>query len=43
MKGATRYHCTPNRTAKIKNSDKPNAGKDAEKRNLSYIAIGSVE
>ena len=43
MKGATRYHYTPNRTAEIKNSDKPNSGKDAEKLNHSYIAIGSVE
>lgn len=43
MKSAARYHYTPNRTAETKNSDKPNSGKDAEKLNHSYIAIGSVE
>lgn len=32
----TRYHYTPTRTAKIKNSDYTNAGKDAETESLTH-------
>ena len=43
IKTMTRYHHIPSRTAKIKNSDNTNVGKDAEKLELSYIAGGNVQ
>ena len=39
IKTIMRYYHIPVRTAKIKNSDKTNAGKDAEKLELSLLVV----
>ena len=39
IKTTMRYHSTPNRMAKIENTDKSNAGEEMEKQELSSLLV----
>ena len=43
IKTTMRYHYTPIKMDKIKNSDNPNVGKDVEQLGLSYFASRNVK